>query len=66
VYGFYEELIGRFEKDDAEKLWRAFNDLFAYFPLAAIVHGKILCMHGGISSALKSLDDIRNVSFLYT
>lgn len=61
--GFYLELLGRFSDNEAEDIWEAFNDLFAYFPLAAIVKGRILCMHGGISEALQSLDDIRQVIF---
>ncbi|KAI6215382.1 hypothetical protein M3Y94_00379200 [Aphelenchoides besseyi] len=61
VYGFFQELQERFNESDAETLWRAFNDLFACLPLAALVHNRILCMHGGLSSHLNSLDDIRNI-----
>uniref|UniRef100_A0A0M3HMM0 Serine/threonine-protein phosphatase n=1 Tax=Ascaris lumbricoides TaxID=6252 RepID=A0A0M3HMM0_ASCLU len=62
IYGFLEEIQRRFPNgSQATTLWKAFNDLFSYFPLAAIVHGKILCMHGGISPKLTSLDDIRKI-----
>ncbi|KAI6188515.1 Serine/threonine-protein phosphatase [Aphelenchoides besseyi] len=61
VYGFFQELQERFGEADAETLWRAFNELFAYLPLAALVQNRILCMHGGLSSHLNSLDDIRNI-----
>uniref|UniRef100_A0A914YWP2 Serine/threonine specific protein phosphatases domain-containing protein n=1 Tax=Panagrolaimus superbus TaxID=310955 RepID=A0A914YWP2_9BILA len=61
VYGFYQEFRDRFNEDDANILWKSFNDLFAYLPLAAIIHGRILCMHGGIGPTLNSLDDIRNI-----
>uniref|UniRef100_A0AC34GS95 Serine/threonine specific protein phosphatases domain-containing protein n=1 Tax=Panagrolaimus sp. ES5 TaxID=591445 RepID=A0AC34GS95_9BILA len=61
VYGFYQELRDRFNEEDANILWKSFNDLFAYLPLAAIIHGRILCMHGGIGPTLNSLDDIRNI-----
>lgn len=64
VYGFYQELKERFTEPEAEQLWRAFNDLFAYLPLAALVQKRILCMHGGVSAHLNSLDDIRNVRVL--
>ncbi|KAH7724690.1 Ser/Thr protein phosphatase family protein [Aphelenchoides avenae] len=56
-YGLYDELIERFA-DQAPRLWNALNDLFAYMPLAALVGGRILCMHGGLSRHLNSLDDI--------
>ncbi|KAH7698909.1 Ser/Thr protein phosphatase family protein, partial [Aphelenchoides avenae] len=42
-------------------LYNEFNDLFAYLPLAAIIRGKILCMHGGISPKLNTLDDIKHI-----
>uniref|UniRef100_A0A1I8ALW1 Serine/threonine-protein phosphatase n=1 Tax=Steinernema glaseri TaxID=37863 RepID=A0A1I8ALW1_9BILA len=60
-YGFYEEIATRFPTPECEQLYNAFNDLFAYLPLAALVGGRILCMHGGISSEAKSLDDIRKI-----
>ncbi|CAK5053834.1 unnamed protein product [Meloidogyne enterolobii] len=61
VYGFYDELVRRFGAEQAEQLWNDFNDAFAYLPLAALIGGKILCMHGGISPHLKSLNDIRSM-----
>ncbi|KAK0390351.1 hypothetical protein QR680_019314 [Steinernema hermaphroditum] len=62
VYGFFDEInrkIGNAE--EAFEVWRAFNDLFAVLPLAAVVSKRILCMHGGISPKLQSLDDIRAI-----
>uniref|UniRef100_A0A915E6H4 Serine/threonine-protein phosphatase n=1 Tax=Ditylenchus dipsaci TaxID=166011 RepID=A0A915E6H4_9BILA len=46
VYGFKDELIARYPAvDDWLSLHGAFNDVFAEMPLAAVVSGKILCMH---------------------
>uniref|UniRef100_A0A0K0DGY0 Serine/threonine-protein phosphatase n=1 Tax=Angiostrongylus cantonensis TaxID=6313 RepID=A0A0K0DGY0_ANGCA len=56
VYGFYDELLDRFEK-----VGPRFNEVFSWMPLAGLVGKKILCMHGGISAYLNSLDDIRKV-----
>ncbi|VDK55024.1 unnamed protein product, partial [Gongylonema pulchrum] len=62
MYGFQMELDRRFpERGEGLKLWNAFNDTFACMPLAAIIHYRILCMHGGIGPELKSLDDIRKM-----
>jgi len=61
-YGFWEELNRRFKLGIAMKLYKEFNIIFSHFPLAALVRGKILCMHGGISPRLNSLDDIRKIT----
>lgn len=37
------------------------NRLFDWLPLAAVVEDKILCLHGGIGSAVKSIEDIANI-----
>lgn len=64
-YGFWDELQNRFKLGPALRLFKMFNELFAYFPLAALVRKRILCMHGGLSPRLNSLDDIRNVQYSY-
>ncbi|KAJ1355063.1 hypothetical protein KIN20_012326 [Parelaphostrongylus tenuis] len=65
VYGFYDELLDRFEKEEAKRLWLGFNEVFAWMPLAGLVGKKILCMHGGISAYLNSLDDIRRLLIVF-
>ncbi|XP_038702243.1 serine/threonine-protein phosphatase PP1-like isoform X2 [Tripterygium wilfordii] len=57
IYGFYDECKRRFNV----RLWRIFTDCFNCLPVAALVDGKILCMHGGISPDLRNLDQIRNL-----
>ncbi|CAN6485770.1 unnamed protein product [Victoria cruziana] len=57
IYGFYDECKRRF----SVRLWRTFTDCFNCLPVAALVDDKILCMHGGLSPDLKSLDQIRNI-----
>ncbi|MCP9262032.1 Serine/threonine-protein phosphatase [Dirofilaria immitis] len=62
TYGFQLELERRFPtNNEGYMLWNAFNELFACLPLAAIIHNKILCIHGGIGPELKSLNDIRKI-----
>ena len=58
VYGFYDECKRRCNI----KTWKGFIDTFNTLPLAAIVAGKIFCVHGGLSPVLNSMDEIRHVS----
>ncbi|VVA12543.1 PREDICTED: serine/threonine-phosphatase [Prunus dulcis] len=43
------------------RLWKAFIDMFNYLPVAALVHDKIFCVHGGLSPHLENLYQIRNL-----
>ncbi|XP_058075229.1 serine/threonine-protein phosphatase PP1-like isoform X1 [Magnolia sinica] len=57
IYGFYDECKRRF----SVRLWKVFTDCFNCLPVSAIIDDKILCMHGGISPELDSLDHIRAI-----
>ncbi|CCD61407.2 Serine/threonine-protein phosphatase [Caenorhabditis elegans] len=61
AYGFREELVNRLGPADGKEVWEKFNEVFAYMPLACLVGEKILCMHGGISPRLNTLEDIKNI-----
>jgi Calcineurin-like phosphoesterase len=41
------------------RLWKRFNDCFNCLPVAAIINGSILTMHGGLSPHLHSMEQIR-------
>jgi len=58
VYGFFEECNRRYK---SVRLWNSFQDTFNWMPLCGLVGGKILCMHGGLSPQLTSLDQLRNL-----
>lgn len=57
VYGFYDECKRRCNI----KIWKSFIDAFNTLPIAAIVAGKIFCVHGGLSPSLKHMDNIREI-----
>lgn len=57
IYGFYDECKRRF----SVRLWKTFTDCFNCLPVAAVIDDKILCMHGGLSPELESLDQIRAI-----
>ena len=43
------------------KLWKTFTDCFNCLPVAACIDDKILCMHGGLSPELSTLDQIKSI-----
>lgn len=43
------------------KLWKTFTDCFNWLPIAAVIDDKILCMHGGLSPELASLEQIKKI-----
>lgn len=43
-------------------IWRFFNDLFDYIPIAAVVGNsdhKVFCVHGGLSPRINTIDQIQ-------
>ncbi|CAJ0567452.1 unnamed protein product, partial [Mesorhabditis spiculigera] len=58
VYGFYDECNRRYQ---SLRLWQYFQDVFNAMPLCGLVGGRILCMHGGLSPRLKTLDQLRQL-----
>lgn len=56
VYGFYDEC---FRKYGSANAWKYCTEVFDYMALAAVIDGKVLCVHGGLSPSLTTLDQIR-------
>ena len=42
-------------------MWKKFCNAFNMLPVAALVEDRILCMHGGLSKDMKSLDEIKQI-----
>ena len=57
IYGFFDECKRRYNL----KIWKFFSDCFNWLPVCALIDDKILCMHGGISPELTSLEKIRKI-----
>ena len=58
IYGFYDDCKRRY----SVKLWKTFTDLFNCLPISACIDDKILCMHGGISPELHSLEQLKKIA----
>lgn len=57
TFGFYDEC----KRKLSIRTWKRFQDVFNCMPITALVDGKILCMHGGISPHLNSLSDLKSI-----
>lgn len=57
VYGFYDECKKRL----SIKVWKLFCNVFDHLPLSAIIDGKILCMHGGLSKELINISQLKTI-----
>ena len=58
VYGFYDECLRKY---GSVNVWRYCTDVFDYLALSALVEGKVLTVHGGLSPSINSLDQIRTL-----
>eukprot|EP01129_Flabellula_baltica_P005718 TRINITY_DN2087_c0_g1_i4.p1 TRINITY_DN2087_c0_g1~~TRINITY_DN2087_c0_g1_i4.p1 ORF type:complete len:314 (+),score=64.64 TRINITY_DN2087_c0_g1_i4:80-1021(+) len=61
VYGFYDELKRLYDEAEAEELLDIYCDIFDQFPLAAVIGGEVLAVHGGLSEGLASIDQISEI-----
>ncbi|KAH9410834.1 calcineurin-like phosphoesterase [Ordospora pajunii] len=58
VYGFYDEVI---EKYGSSRVWRIINEVFCLMNVGCLVDGRVLCVHGGISPKITSINQMKRI-----
>jgi len=59
IYGFYDECQRKYGSANA---WKYCTEVFDCFNIAAIIDGKVLCVHGGLSPDIRTIDQIRTLN----
>jgi serine/threonine-protein phosphatase 2B catalytic subunit len=59
-FTFREEVLRKYDGD--EEVYEMFIESFESMPIAADVNGDYLCMHGGISPELETVEDINKIN----
>jgi serine/threonine-protein phosphatase 4 catalytic subunit len=54
VYGFYDECM----QYGSVNVWRYCTEVFDLICLAALMRGKIFCVHGGLFPSVTNIDDV--------
>jgi len=57
VYGFYEECLQKYHNGNP---WKWCTQVFDYLTVAALIDGRIICVHGGLSPEIRTIDQIRS------
>jgi diadenosine tetraphosphatase ApaH/serine/threonine PP2A family protein phosphatase len=58
MYGFYDECV---DICGHAGIWRLCNEVFDLLPIAAVISGKIFCVHGGLSPDIRLIDQISTI-----
>jgi len=60
-YGFKDECVDMLGKNFGRKVYLNIHKVFDQLPVACLIAGKILCVHGGIGDGTWKLGDLRSI-----
>jgi protein phosphatase len=58
LYGFFDDIKSRYNV----RLFKTVTEVFNCMPVACAISGKIICMHGGLSPELDTLEQINEIA----
>lgn len=58
VYGFYDECMQKYGNTNA---WKYLVDVFDTMSISALIDNKIMCVHGGLSPFIRTVDHINSI-----
>lgn len=58
VYGFLDEIVRKYGNSNP---WSYCIEVFDLLPIGAIIDGEVLCLHGGLSPEIRTIDQIRTI-----
>jgi serine/threonine-protein phosphatase PPG1 len=59
TYGFYMECQSKFGDTT---VWQYITDMFDYLPISALIDNEIFCVHGGLSPAIETIQEIAQIN----
>ena len=60
LFGFRDEVLGKYNGN--EQVWKIYTSTFNYLPLGALVNGKVLFVHCGLSPTRQTIPDIQDLN----